>query len=244
MGRPKLLPTLLAVAMTMSPITRLSADPPPTQGVRLTPIGNPIWKPVDFHLFSAPIGTAATGYAEFALTALALLPPPNHVFHPDLLVGPGAPHAPPYDSELADGVADLGLHEGVRFDTSEFSAGQGVYLSWMNVPSPGTTGSSPDFTSGPIVPNSLFPMHISGVSYHNNEVFDPFLADFSIPALDASLTPPFAVDGPSHFPVFSADNADFGPAGAKLRGSYVYRYMMIDQTGNGWLIEAHFAVAP
>src|SRR5262249_38663363 len=159
-------------------------------------------------------GTAATGYAEFADTSLALLPPPNHVFHPDLLVGPGAPHAPPYDSELADGVADLGLHAGVRFGTSEFSTGQGVYLSWMNVPSPRTTGPSPDFTSGPIVPNSLFPMHVSGVSYHNNEVFDPFFADFLVPALDASLTPPFAVDGHSHFPVFTADNADFGPAGA------------------------------
>jgi hypothetical protein len=221
----------------------LSADPPPAQGVRLTPIGNPTWKPVDFHLFSAPIGTAATGYAEFATTALAILPPPNHVFHPDLLVGPGAPHPPPYDSELADGVADLGFHEGVRFNTSEFSDGQGVFLVWMNVPTPGTTGSSPDFTSGPIVPNSLFPIHVSGVLLHNGKVFDPnFAAD--VPPLDESLNPPFDVDGHSHFPIFLADTADIGPPGAKLRGSYEYQFEMTDQSGNGWRIEARFAVAP
>jgi hypothetical protein len=235
---------LMCGATAMMPGVPLSADSPPTQGVRITRIGSPTWKPVDLHLFSAPIGTAATGYAEFAVTALGLLPPPNHVFHPDLLVGPGAPHAPPYDTELANGVADLGFHEGVHFKSSEFSNGEGVFLVWMNVPDPGTTGSSPDFSSGSIVPNSLFPMHVLGVSYHNDQVFDPFLADILIPPLDENLSPPFDVDGHSHFPVFSADNADFGPPGAKLNGSYRYQYTMTDQSGNGWLIEAHFTVAP
>jgi hypothetical protein len=221
----------------------LSADPPPAQGVRLTPIGNPTWKPVDFHVFSAPIGTAETGYAEFVMTALAVLPPPKHVFHPVLLVGPGAPHSPPYDSELATGVARLGFHEGVRFNTSEFSDGEGVFLVWMNTPAPGTTGSSPDFPSGPIIPNTLFPMHLSGVLMRNGEVFDPNFAG-EVPPLDGSLDPPFNVDGHSHFPIFLADNADFGPPGTKLRGSYEYQFKLIDQTGNGWQVVAHFVVAP
>jgi hypothetical protein len=53
------------------------------------------------HLFSAPIGTAASGYAEFGETLAALLPPPNHRPHPDLGIGPGDPHSPP----LRPGVA-------------------------------------------------------------------------------------------------------------------------------------------
>jgi len=232
----------LVLGLTM-PAIPSSADSPPTQGVHITPIGSPTWQPVDFHLFSAPIGTAASGYAEFLDTLLALLPPPNHVFNPSLTVGPGAPHSPPYNSELANSVASLGFREGVRFDTSEFSNGKGVYLVWMNVPAPGTTGSSPDFASGPIIPNSLFPIHVSFSDLHNNKLFS-VPGEFDVPPLDANLTPPFDVDGHSHFPVFVADNADFGPVGGKLNGSYEYRIVMTDQSGNGWLIKGHFVVAP
>ena len=196
---------------------------------------------VDFHLMAAPIGTAATGYAEFAETALALLPPPNHVFNPFFLVGPGAPHPPPYDSELRDGVASLGLHEGVQFDVSEFSNGSGIYLVFMVVPAPGTTGSSPDFASGPIIPNALFLISFFATDEHNGKPFS-IVGDGSVPLLDADTGFPGA-DGHSHFP-FAADNADFGPVGAKLRGSYRIRLTMTDQSGNGWFIEAHFALAP
>lgn len=246
MNRSKLLSStlllLMGAAFAMLPTVAPLAAPPPAQGIRITPIGNPTWKPVDFHLFSAPVGTAESGYAEFSETMLALLPPPNHVFHPDLGVGPGAPHSPPYDSELAKGVADLQFHEGVRFNTSEFSNGEGVWLVWMTVPAPGTTGSSPDFASGPIIPNTLFPIEVSTRHQHNGK---PFTAeDFEVPPLDANLTPPFNVDGHSHFPFFNADNADFAPPGAKLPGSYEYQIVMIDQLGNGWRITAHFAVAP
>jgi hypothetical protein len=233
---------LMGVAIALLPTAAVSAAPPPAQGVRLKPIGNPTWKPVDFHLFSAPIGTADTGYAEFLETLLALLPSPNHEFHPALGVGPGAPHLPPYDSELATGVVNEGFHEGVRFNQSEFSNGEGVVLAWMNVPAPGTTGSSPDFASGPIIPNSLFPIRVSASTLHNDKVFSQGF--FDVPPLDANLDPPFDVDGHSHFPFFLVDNADFGPSGANLRGSYKYQIEMIDQAGNGWRIEAHFAVAP
>jgi hypothetical protein len=132
----------------------------------------------------------------------------------------------------------------VRFNSTEFSNGNGVWLVWMNVPAPGTTGSSPDFASGSIIPNSLFPIHVEGVTSHNGRPFDPFLANFDVPALDQNLDPPFAVDGHSHFPVFIADNADFGPPGTRLNGSYRYLLTMTDTTGRGWRIKAHFAVAP
>jgi hypothetical protein len=205
------------------------------------PIGTPTWKPVDFHLFSAPVGTAASGYAEFGETMQAVLPPPFYQPHPNLGVGPGAPHPPPYTADLAHGVSHLGFREGLLFRASEFSNGAGIWLAWMVVPAHGATGSSPDFASGPIIPNALFPIHVFGTDRHNGRPFS-VLGDFDVPPLDNSLTPPFNVDGHSHFPIFFADNADFGPAGAKLPGLYEYRIVMLDRLGNGWRIEAAFAM--
>src|SRR5262249_50671603 len=147
-----------------------SQGPSPGVGVstvRLTPIGNPIWRLVDTQVFTAPIGTMASGYAEFLTTILSLLPPPKHVFHPDLLVGPGAPHLPPYDHEMGAGVAATGYPQGRIFRPSDFSNGAGIFAAFMAVPSPGITGSSPDFASGPIIPNWICPIHFVTIDIHN-----------------------------------------------------------------------------
>lgn len=245
MKRRNLLQSLLLVVTSLSfalvPALAPAQGPAQAPGVFAVPIGHPTWKPVDFHLFAAPIGTAASGYAEFGQTMEALLPPPYHVVHPNLGVGPGSPHLGPYTTELAHGVADLGFRQSVLFHRYEFSYGSGVWLVWMNVPMPGTIGSSPDFAKGSIIPNALFPIHVYGADWHNGKPFS-VLAEFDVPPLDDSLAPPFNVDGHSHFPVFIADNADFGPPGAKLPGIYEYRIVMIDRLGNGWRIEAVFAM--
>ena len=209
---------------------------------RITKIGSPTWIPADFHVFSAPIGTAGSGYAEFLTSALAILPSPNHVFNPSLGVGPGAPHAPPYDSEISRGVGNAGFRQGHSFSVPEFSNGNGVWVSYMTVPNPGTTGSSPDFTSGRIIPNSLFPLAVNGVTYRNGRLFDPFVVGGAVPALDANLSPPFYVDGHSHFPMFIAENMDFAPPGTSPFGSYVFEIRMRDLTGSGWNIVVRFDV--
>jgi hypothetical protein len=227
----------------VTPASARRASPAQQSVVRLERIGDPIWRPVDFHLFSAPIGTPESGFEEFVTTLLSLLPPPNHQFHPQLVVGPGAPHAPPYDTELAQGVATLGFEEGRVFGASEFSDANGIYFVWMNVPDPGSTGSSPDFASGPIIPNTLFPITITGVSTRNNKVFDPALANFEVPPLDdPRLTPPFDVEGHSHFPFFIGEATVFGPGDVGPAGNYKYTVTMTDQQGNGWTIHAHFVV--
>lgn len=232
---------LLVAAITLLPTVALAAGgPPPTLGVHLTPIGNPIWKPVDFHLFSAPLGTAASGYVEFGETMAALLPPPNHVPHPQLGIGPGAPHQPPYDGEMAAGVAAQGYRETVRFRPSEFRRGMAVWTTWMNVPNPGTTGSSPDFLSGPIIPDSLFPIHVMATSTRNGAPYSTVF-EGDVPALNAVI-PPFAVDGHSHFPFFLADNSDFGPPGMQVNGSYAWSITMTDTSGNGWQIDVNFLI--
>jgi hypothetical protein len=210
--------------------------------VQAKPIGSPTWKPVDFHQFSAAIGTAGDGYAEFTSTQLAILPGPYYAYYPSLGVGPGAPHQPPYDRDIARGVAAQHYHQGPLFTRPEFSAGKGVWLAWMNVPAPGVRGSSPDFARGPIIPNSLFPIQVTGVATRFGSVFDPSLASFTVPKLDTEIDPRFTVDGFSHFPVFIADSTDFGPAGTSPLGAYTWRLKLVDQTGSGWEVDASFAV--
>jgi len=217
------------------------ATPAQHSVVRLERIGDPIWRPVDFHLFSAPIGSPPN-FEGFATTAVSLLPPPNHELHPQLLIGPGAAHAPPYDAELAQGVAALGLKEGRVFGASEFSGINGIYLVFMVVPDPGTTGSSPDFVSGPIIPNTLFPITVTIVTTRNGEVFDVSAPSTVPPLNDPSLTPSFDVQGHSHFPYFVADAAIFGPPGVGPAGNYRYTVTLTDQQGNGWTMHAHFIV--
>lgn len=209
--------------------------------VRLKRVGHPQWRPVDFHLFSAAIGTPESGFAEFGETISGLLPPPNHVPHPDLGTGPGAPHAPPYDAELAHGVASLHLHEGDEFRESEFAGANGIWLVWMTVPDHGATGSSPDFASGPIIPNSVMPIVITEETTRNRELFD-FTSYSAVPPLDGNLNPPFHVDGHSHFPYFFADAAVFGAPGTPTKGRYAYAFAMTDLFGNGWTFTARFEV--
>lgn len=218
--------------------TAQSADPA-SDGIKVTPIGNPTWKIVDIHLLSAPIGTKEDGYAGFTQTVCTLLPEPYHNCG-----NPGAPHQPPYDQEFTNGIANLGFHEGNKFSVKEFSGGKGVYLVWMTVPGPGEIGPSPDFLSGPIIPNRLFPIQLRGISYYQDgTVFDQSLAYLDVPTLDQFNPPIYGVNH-SHFPIFIADDASFGPEGANLNGSFFYRIDVKDATGNGWHIDAHFTLTP
>jgi hypothetical protein len=220
-----------------------------SQGLaRAKPVGDPIWRPVDFHLFTAPIGTFESGFAEFVALTEQLLPPPNHIpLLPVFGVGPGTPHDPPYDRELAEGVDANGLQDRHSFPASAFSAelGNGVYLVWMLVPDPGVTGRSPDFSSGPIIPNSLFPIVVSGIATRNGQPFDPFLVPgLVVPPLDERVAPQFAgMEGHSHLPIFIADNQAFAiDPNTPLTGRYRYELTMRDQAGNGWDITAQFIV--
>ncbi|MEZ4769989.1 MAG: hypothetical protein R2844_16340 [Caldilineales bacterium] len=231
---------LLLAAMVLLLPTAASADKPsPDLGVQLTQVGDPIWMPVDFHLFSAPIGTAPN-YDGFMETALGLLPEPNHTYNPALGVGPGAPHDPPYDQEMADGVAAQGYRETVRFRPSELRNGNAIWTAWMNVPYPGTTGSSPDFESGAIIPNEIFPIEVTAVSTRNGAPYSNVF-EGSVPPLSPAIWYP-PVDGHSHFPFFLADNSDFGPPHTQVNGSYRWDVTMRDSEGNGWDIEVTFLI--
>ncbi|HEX6107727.1 MAG TPA: hypothetical protein VFZ26_19230 [Gemmatimonadales bacterium] len=219
-----------------------------SQGLaRITPVGDPIWRPVDFHLFTAPIGSFETGFAEFGEVVDRLMPPPEHMpALPFYGIGPGIPHGPPYDRELAEGVTRLGFEDRHSFPASAWSAESlnGVYLVWMLVPDPGVTGRSPDFASGPIIPNSLFPMTLAGVVTRDGEPFDPaFIPPSELAPLDGTVAPRFAgVEGHSHLPIFTAESHLLAPPGTPVEGRYRFEITLRDSEGNGWDITSQFVV--
>jgi hypothetical protein len=208
--------------------------------VTVTTIGTPGYLPVDSHLFSGPIGTAADGFAEFAQTQGALLPPPNHLPNPALGIGPGSPHAGPYTTEFGQGVTANGFVDADIFTAAQYSNGNGVYLVFMMVPAGGSpNGSSPDFTSGPIIPNALFPLTVTGSTFTDG-VLNDSLGAFTVPPLNAAVGFP-GVDGHSHTPFFFVDNFDFASLPA-IAGDYEYRIGIRDSAGNGYDIAADFQV--
>jgi len=166
---------------------------------------------------------------------------PEHAFDPPFVLARGS-HAPPYDQELGHGIRTAGHPEGNRFGIREFSGGMGVWIAWMNVPRHPRIGKSPDFALGLVIPNGVFPIRVKGFAERDGVPFST-LGRFDVPALEVSTNPMLAAtDGYSHFPVFFAGNADFGPVAAPLPGAYLYRLDMSDRLENGWVVEARFAI--
>ena len=139
----------------------------------LEKIGSPQWEPKDYHQFSVVAGNE---FENFGTVIASLLPPPNHKDHPELGVGPGDPHAGPYDSELGANVTALGYVEHTLFAQEDGLLPNAIMAVWMMVPSAGApTGKSPDSASGPVIPNSVFPITASLENYFE----DVRLPDYS-----------------------------------------------------------------
>lgn len=217
-----------------------------TFALTLQQLGKPCFRPVDFHLFSADI----TDFFGLLTGPHGLLPEPNHQFHPDLGVGPGMPHNPPYNREIKAGLARLELVDQRRFTPEEFQLPKAILFAFMVLPldqSDCPRGSSPDFAEGPVIPNVLFTADPAPDSvlasrstfFRRGEVFDrAFTLDLR--RLDR-ITPPLEVDGHSHIPVFLATASDFGPEGA-IEGPYAIHSALVDHAGNGWDMTLRFEI--
>jgi hypothetical protein len=215
---------LLASACGTSPVRAV--------GITLTKVGSPIWKPVDFQMFTAP---AAPFPDAFFDTLDALLP----------LEGPGTttytPHPGPYDTELSTNAAAAGFVQQTVFPRSAITLDpNGVYLVQMWVPDPGVTGSSRDFASGPVIPNSLFPFTSFSEIYLDGEKVETLQDQMvNIRAGDVGF------DGASHRAPSQvvwhpwADDPNAGPL-----GDYEIRWQLRDIQGHGWNIVAGFKVVP
>lgn len=199
--------------------------------IGLTKVGSPIWRPADFQMFTAP----AAPFPDAFLATLDLLLP---------LEGPGVaaytPHAGPYDTELSTNAAAAGLVNQQVFPASAITLNpNGVYFMIMMLPDPGVTGSSRDFASGPIIPNSLFPMTthsemwIDGVSVETLQD-----GTFGIRAGDE----PF--DGASHRAPSQVVWYPWADPTAGPHGNHEIRWSLRDNQGNGWDMVAPFAIVP
>jgi hypothetical protein len=220
---------------TLPPSTPVPASTTPdVNGLPITvaKVGSPIWKPTDFQLFSAPADPFPTAF--------------NHTI--DLLLpveGPGAPtytpHAGPYEDELSTNAAAAGFVNKSVFPKSAITNNpNGVFLAYMMAPDPGVTGSSRDFASGPVIPNSLFPMTSHAEMWLNGALVETLQdGPLNARAADASFT------GASHrAPVQAvwwpwANDPNAGPL-----GNHELRWTLRDVQGNGWNISAPFQVTP
>jgi hypothetical protein len=231
----------LAVAVLSSAL--VISSPARAATVTITPIGTPAWDVVDTHVFSTTVGTEASGYQEFFDLAGKVLPEPNHKVYPNVGVGPGQPHNPPYDQEIAQGLSALGISDSAALSASDFSNGQGVNLAFMIVGNGDEVGSSPEFDAGAILPNSLFPLHFDIANKKGGADFSAAGA-FDVPS-HTTLDPAFAdLEGTSHLPFFVFDNADFAlDKSASLAGSYQLEVKVTDAAGNGYNVIAPYTVS-
>jgi hypothetical protein len=206
---------ILAVAAFTAVQPGQSAAQPPT--VKLTQIGAPIWRPVDFQLFSAPREPDA-GAATFR--ALEPLQP----------LGPGepytTPHGPPYDTELSTNAAAAGfLNRSVFPRNAITNDPNAIFFAYLLLPDPGITGSSRDFASGPVIPNSLFPITRSGTVWKDGALSYEYEESSIVVRLSDQ---PF--DGSSH----RSSGQNYWNSGDDNVGNYEFHRSLRDAQGNGW----------
>ena len=80
--------SLLSVGLAIALANTAIAQPDGYAGIQLKPIGHPTWKPVDFHVYTAAIGTADDGYAEFQQNQLPCFRHPSTSCAPILVSVP------------------------------------------------------------------------------------------------------------------------------------------------------------
>lgn len=216
--------------------------------VTIAPFGStafkatPTWQPTDFHFFAGRIGDNNDNFAEFAQTQKTLFPAPGYGFNTNHNgVVPGTtPVAGPYNNKLSLALAAHGIADQSTFSLAQYTIPAAVYLGWVNVPTAAAPiGSSPDFASGPIIPNSIHPLIFAGTTERNGVLFDPNWSGQIDPTTALGLANPG--QGFSHQPFFTAETFDFGTAPA-AQGLYIHHFTLTDAQGNGWAITAPYTV--
>jgi hypothetical protein len=167
------------------------------------------------------------------------------------LEGPGAttytPHSPPYNTELSTNAAAAGFVQKSVFPVNAITFDpNAVWLAMMWVPDPGVTGSSRDFASGPVIPNSLFPFNSHAEMWLNGSKVETLQDQMVNIRPDAPGKPgDVGFTGASHRAPSQAvwypwaDDPNAGPL-----GSHEIRWSLRDVQGNGWNILAPFQVVP
>jgi hypothetical protein len=209
---------VLIVAVVASAALNAGQSAAQAPTMELTQVGSPIWRPVDFELFSAPAATE-----EQQSATLAAIRGDTYTDHP-----------PPYDHELSANVAAAGFVSRSVFPREALDHNpNSIVYPILVLPDPGIIGESRDFASGPIIPNSLFPFTSSEELWQDGEFsFSLFSGVMNVRPEDA----PF--EGTSH----RMRIRGLWKTGPDVFGSYEIRYTLIDAEGNGWNMVFPFKV--
>jgi len=147
-------------------------------------------------------------------------------------------HGPPYDGELAAGMASNFLVDATHFVADDISlAPDAVYFIFEIVPDPGVVGQTRDFASGPMIPNSVAP-----IAHDIDMWLDGARVDRMLGA-DGDTNGDLVFAGFSHVPIIHVawypwdDDPQAGP-----NGSYEIRESLRDVDANGWDMVVPFVV--
>ncbi len=210
-------------------------------GCTAIPLGAPMWKPVGAVMLAGPLGSSDTNtqpFTDFLTPILA----PNHKYNPDEGVwGPGDAHPGPYLDEGFAALSAASISMKQSFSTADFTKPSGVFLTLNLVPTDSAPlGSSPDFASGPIIPNALFPVQVDGDLYRGGTLYDGYF-EGDVAGFDA-WQPPLLVDGSSHNMLWLAENSSWG-LDRTAQGSYEFKISIMDGSGSGWEVTVPFTVS-
>jgi hypothetical protein len=193
---------------------------------------------VAWAVFVAPLGTIDTPPASLNASFSAVWSP-NHAYDTALNEFKSiVPHAPPYDGELAAGLAQTTFVNTGCLPASAFVAPSGVMISAILVPSAtAPSGTSYEVPSpGPIITGTL---GVDGDLLRNGVVIDPA---FDTQYVKAAVLYGTYYDGQRHVILNFAENSDFSGGAALTAGDYAFRVKINDASSGATSQTIHFTV--
>jgi len=202
-------------------------------------IGDPQWRVSDFVQFTGPLDGAAAIPFSVGL---------NPIFNPmhspatgsglGVLMTTDTPHQTDYSIELSMAMGMRGKTNGATFLAAEIIDPGAMYVGFTVSPTAtATTGSSGDFMSGPILPQSLYPL-AGELDFEGDGMAIPDLHT----EYDIVYGGGAAADGSSHEHVFAAVRANAGTAPADLVADYSWEYTVLDANMEGYTFSVPFVL--
>ncbi|HMF39206.1 MAG TPA: hypothetical protein VKQ32_00865 [Polyangia bacterium] len=201
--------------------------------------GTPAWTATRWAVYVAPLGYMTDPPTTTAASQAALWAPKHGYDAVQNLIKSLVPHAPPYDTELADGLAQTGYQDTGCVPASAFVAPSGVLISGMLIPSAnavnGTSFEVP--TAGPVIPGGSLVFDADLI--RNGVVIDPYF-DSTYPDV-ATIYGDSTLTGFRHIIVNFGENTDFSAGATLSAGNYDFR-IKISGPGGMTSQTIHFVV--
>jgi hypothetical protein len=125
-----------------------------------------------------------------------------------------APHQPPYDSEISDGLQTAGFVSASEFSVCHLEPPNMLFLLVIVAPTAGApTGQTSDYPSGPTLFFSQAGVFVDGDTFREGTIIDPE-SDSFYPAGNPAY---------SHIVLMFGTDTTYIPPGVPTPGSYVWR---------------------